>query len=243
MSWKAEARKISEGKYLKFEAGDKKTVQFTVAPIPREFSAKDGSKKTSLEFVVLTEEEDKIMSVSSKRLLTLIMSENDDAEEMAPESDDDDWYLEGRTYNIKAIGSGIDRQWQMKEVPTVSTPARKEKKETFKPVAEEVNEDVARGENKEESGEETESKPKKRRRKDRTTKESDPDNLLKMISAALQMTAEPIPFKIAEAVNAASVEDVRNIMAKLGYVESEKVDSKTKMTIWMKNNSNEKQEA
>ena len=100
--WKTYGREGST--YLKFQDGEEKDLQFVAGPEEHTFKAKDGSTVTAFEWAVLVDEGEKILSVSSKRLLSVLADE------------DDDEPLIGRGLRIKAMGGGYNRQWRVRSI-------------------------------------------------------------------------------------------------------------------------------
>jgi hypothetical protein len=232
MSWADQAAEEFAGEYVKFKDGVRRKIIFSDPPEYREFKAKDGKSKPSFDFMVNVDGEDKTMSVTSKRLMDLLLSENKDARENADCKDEDDWYLRGKAYWVTAVGEGFDRQWRFKEIPTVSSVPKKKK--------------VEEPEEEEEEAEEVKPRAKKASPPQKATKEKEAPagnagakgakktgtDLLLAISARIKLGEQWIPFKLAELIDAASVEEVRDGLAALGYEESTEVDKKSKLPVW-----------
>lgn len=102
--WKKEA--VSGGQYLKFESGTKLVVHFISGPEPHEFEARDGKTVRGWEWVVDVDGEQKVLSVTSKRLLAILADEDDEEE------------LNGRSLQITALGDGMNRQWRVRPANT-----------------------------------------------------------------------------------------------------------------------------
>ena len=101
--WKDKARE-GGGKYLKFKNGMQYDMEFIDGPREHAFTNEAGKDVTSMEWDVDVEGDEKILSVSSRRLLQLLADEDDDEE------------LIGSVLRIKAIGDGFERQWRVKRI-------------------------------------------------------------------------------------------------------------------------------
>lgn len=232
MSWADRAEEEFAGEFVKFKDGVRRKIIFSDPPEYREFKAKDGKTKPSFDFVVNVDGEEKTLSVTSKRLMEILLSENKDAKQDAYVEDEDDWYLRDKAYWITAVGEGFDRQWRFKEITTLSTTKKK------KPV-EEPEEEEEEPEEVKKPAKKASPPPKAKKEKEETQKDAGPKGrlesgteLLLAISAQIRDGPGIVPFKLAEKINAASVEEVRDGLTALGYKESDKTDGKTKMPIW-----------
>jgi hypothetical protein len=94
MSWKDKAKDSLNGHFVKFSDQAVHKVKFLAEQPPRKFPTRDGKEAVSYEFSVEVNSQQKIMSVSSKRLLKKLIAE------------DDKEPLIGRTLTIKAVGDG-----------------------------------------------------------------------------------------------------------------------------------------
>lgn len=117
MNWQAKARKMSEGRWVKFDEsnpsriikflGEPETVTKTVQTGPRK-----GEQYEVLSFPVEVDGEEKILEPN--RSLLLIMLEEDEEREII-----------GRTFKIKCLDPSTKRSWKMVELrdqlPAVST--------------------------------------------------------------------------------------------------------------------------
>lgn len=104
MTWKDEARESLNGRFIKFSDGTEYRVKFLAEPEQRKFLARNGKEAESYEFPVEVNSQQKIMSVSSKRLMKKLIAE------------DDKESLIGRTLTIKAVGDGTLRDWVVQGV-------------------------------------------------------------------------------------------------------------------------------
>ena len=232
MSWADQAAEEFAGEFVKFKDGVKRKIVFSDPPEYREFKAKDGKTKPSFDFVVSADGEEKTLSVTSKRLMEILLSENKDAKEDASEEDEDDWYLRDKSYWITAVGEGFDRQWRFKEITTLATTKKK------KPV-EEPEEPEEEPEEVKKPAKKASPPPKAKEEKEEVKKDAGTrgekktgTDLLLAISAKIKMGEKWLPFKLAELIDAASVEEVRDGLTALGYEESNEVEKKSKMPLW-----------
>lgn len=127
--WKDKARE-GGGKYLKFKNGMQYDMEFIDGPREHAFTNEAGKDVTSMEWDVDVEGDEKILSVSSRRLLQLLADEDDDEE------------LIGSVLRIKAIGDGFERQWRVKRIHATSTSQKPllSKSEPVKEIAHSDNE-------------------------------------------------------------------------------------------------------
>lgn len=98
LDWINRAQVSFSGKFLKFKDQTEYIVKFLREPTERTFSL-GGQEKLSYEFPVSVNEMEKVLSVTSKRLMAKLISE----EKKVP--------LVGRTFLIRAIGDGTARDW------------------------------------------------------------------------------------------------------------------------------------
>lgn len=232
MSWATQAEEEFAGEFVKFKDGVRRKIIFSDPPEYREFKAKDGKTKPSFDFVVSADGEEKTLSVTSKRLMEILLSENKDAKQDADVEDEDDWYLRDKAYWITAVGEGFDRQWRFKEITTLATSHKK------KPV-EEPEEEEEEPEEVAKPAKKAKPTPKAKEEKEEVSKDAVPKgakktgtDLLLAISAKIKLGEKWLPFKLAEVIDAASVEEVRDGLTALGYEESTELEKKSKMALW-----------
>jgi hypothetical protein len=103
LSWANRAEVSFSGKFLKFKDGTEYIVKFLKDPTERNFSL-GGQEKLSYEFPVSIDGVGKTLSVTSKRLMNKLISED----KKAP--------LVGRTLRIRALGDGTARDWMVEAV-------------------------------------------------------------------------------------------------------------------------------
>lgn len=116
MSWKQEAKKIAAGKWIKFDASNPTHVlEFVGEPVKVQKESKqpgrEGEKYFQMSFPVVEEEEDRVLE-PNKSLLTQIISE-DDMESIM-----------GRTFMIKCLDPGTNRNWMIRPVGSQQTATR-----------------------------------------------------------------------------------------------------------------------
>lgn len=153
MGWRDRAKKDSQGKWLKFDADTPKhIVTFLGEPkiVEKEstMGERKGEKYNAYEFPVLRENEEKILSVTQRSLLRLIVDE------------DEEESIIGKTYSIKCLDLTKKSTWKLKEIagPDITKWKDENKKE----------ED-------DEDDEEEEEKPKKKAKK-KTAEDEDEDD-------------------------------------------------------------------
>lgn len=103
MNWSQKAEVAFSGPYVKFANGTECIVQFIKEPYERNFTI-NGKEKISYEFTVKINEVEKTMSVTSRRLMDMLIAEERRRS------------LIGRTLRIKAIGNGTARYWEVEGV-------------------------------------------------------------------------------------------------------------------------------
>lgn len=103
LSWANKAAVSFSGQFLKFKDGTEYVVKFLKEPTERKFSL-GGQEKLSYEFPVSVNDIEKTLSVSSCRLMNKLIAEEKRAS------------LVGRTFSIRAIGSGTARDWVVEAV-------------------------------------------------------------------------------------------------------------------------------
>ena len=102
--WDKEAEAVFSGKYLKFPNDrSEHVVTFSKKPEKHEFDSK-GKKINGMDFPVLAYEQEKILGVSSTRLMDKLLSEN----KTKP--------IIGDTFRIVALGVGTSRQWEVERL-------------------------------------------------------------------------------------------------------------------------------
>ena len=90
--------------FVVFEPGVPIVISFLDWPIRDQFVTDEGARVECHNFDVIVDGEEKLLSVSSKRLLRILyplLEEN---------------VLVGHTFEITAIGEGFSRRWTVKEV-------------------------------------------------------------------------------------------------------------------------------
>jgi len=153
--WRKAARETVESSdYIKFKDGQKQRITFLDAPEVGEFTGKDGKTKPSFDFPVEVDGEEKTWSVTSKKLLDLILEE------------DDDNPIEGRTFDISCKGEGFDRRYRMKEVPGVQSYGKKKKAEPEEEEeGEEEEDEKVQKDDEDDHGDDEENRPSKKAKK------------------------------------------------------------------------------
>ena len=149
-NWAQKAKEVAESSdYIKFKDGQKIRITFLDEPEVGEFTGKDGKTKPSFDFPVEVEGQEKTWSITSKKLLDLVLEEHEEQD------------IIGRTFDISCKGEGFDRRYRMKEVPGVQSYGKKKaaKPKEEEEEAEEENEGVEE-EGEDDDGEE-EKKPKR----------------------------------------------------------------------------------
>jgi hypothetical protein len=114
VSWKDQARKDSQGKYIKLaKDGDVLEGMFLDEPTVEEKESNQGKNKGQIykvyNFPVEVDGQEKIFSVTNKRLLRQIIEE------------DDDEPIVGRYLRIKQIGDPLHADFKIKEIPRPET--------------------------------------------------------------------------------------------------------------------------
>lgn len=104
MSWTDRARQSGRDQYLRWDAGQEIDVDVVSGPTEHDFQSKDGKNVHAFEWQVMVGGTPKVMSVTSRRLLMILADEEDEAP------------IEGATLRIKAMGSGMDRQWRVRRL-------------------------------------------------------------------------------------------------------------------------------
>ena len=124
MGWRDRAKKDSQGKWLKFDADTPKhIVTFLGEPkiVEKEstMGERKGEKYNAYEFPVLRENEEKILSVTQRSLLRLIVDE------------DEEESIIGKTYSIKCLDLTKKSTWKLKEIagPDITKWQNEHKKE------------------------------------------------------------------------------------------------------------------
>jgi len=153
--WRKAAKDVVESSdYIKFKDGQKQRITFLDAPEVGEFTGKDGKTKPSFDFPVEVDGEEKTWSITSKKLLDLILEE------------DDDNPIEGRTFDITCKGEGFDRRYRMKEVPGVQSYGKKKKAEPEEEEEGEEEEDKkVQKDDEDDHGDDEENRPSKKDKK------------------------------------------------------------------------------
>lgn len=106
-SWTEQARSAGREKYLRWDPGQEIELKIIEGPREHEFNAKDGKLVKAWEWDVTVDGEPKVMSVTSRRLLLILADEEDECP------------MEGCYFRIKAMGSGMDRQWRVRRLERV----------------------------------------------------------------------------------------------------------------------------
>lgn len=124
MGWRERAKKDSQGKWLKFDADTPKhIVTFLGEPkiVEKEstMGERKGERYNAYEFPVLRENEEKILSVTQRSLLRLIVDE------------DEEESIIGKTYSIKCLDLTKKSTWKLKEIagPDITKWKEEHKKE------------------------------------------------------------------------------------------------------------------
>ena len=101
--WTQKAETAFSGPFVKYANGTEYFVEFLKEPSERRFVL-GGKEKISFEFPVRIGEEERTMSVTSRRLMNKLIAED----RKAP--------LIGRTLRITALGDGTARDWHVESV-------------------------------------------------------------------------------------------------------------------------------
>lgn len=100
----AEAMFSTDSKYLKFpNDGSEHIVKFLKNPEKHEFQSR-GKNVKGFDFTVLSYKQEKILGVSSTRLINKLIEEN----RKKP--------IIGSTFRIKALGVGTSRNWEVERI-------------------------------------------------------------------------------------------------------------------------------
>ena len=102
--WDKEAVALFSGKHLKYPSdGSEHIVKFLKKPEKHEFESR-GKIITGMDFIVQSYGQEKILGVSSRRLMDKLLLENS----IKP--------IIGDTFRIKALGIGTSRQWEVERL-------------------------------------------------------------------------------------------------------------------------------